>query len=191
VAGGTHGGALNYNPNSGLNGMDSFTYKANYGVADSAPATVEIAVNPTIADMIPGPGSTTQDRSPTIAATVRDVETELTGSQISLHLDAASRNFSYDQTADQLTFTPSRRLTFGSHTVRIGNLELPGGSAAVKRSRVNSRGRDSSADDYRLDRIECGVYSSPNSILATTMPPASTVRQMELRSTTSSTTASR
>ncbi len=36
---------LTYTPNSGYRGADSFTYTANDGVVDSAPATVSITVN--------------------------------------------------------------------------------------------------------------------------------------------------
>src|SRR5439155_6720999 len=38
-------GSFTYTPNAGFNGMDSFTYKANDGAADSLPATVTISVS--------------------------------------------------------------------------------------------------------------------------------------------------
>ncbi len=39
-------GSFTYTPNLGFNGTDSFTYIANDGALDSAPATVAITVNP-------------------------------------------------------------------------------------------------------------------------------------------------
>ena len=39
-------GSFTYTPNEGFTGTDSFTYVANDGQVDSAPATVEITVNP-------------------------------------------------------------------------------------------------------------------------------------------------
>ncbi|MBF0111041.1 MAG: cadherin-like domain-containing protein [Magnetococcales bacterium] len=39
-------GAYTYTPNTGVHGTDSFTYKINDGLSDSAPITVSIAVNP-------------------------------------------------------------------------------------------------------------------------------------------------
>src|SRR5262245_65165198 len=53
VSGPTHGtlalsndGGFIYTPSLNYNGPDSFTYKANDGQADSAPATVNITVTP-------------------------------------------------------------------------------------------------------------------------------------------------
>lgn len=40
-------GSFSYNPDTGFNGTDSFTYRANDGTADSNIATVSITVNPT------------------------------------------------------------------------------------------------------------------------------------------------
>jgi uncharacterized repeat protein (TIGR01451 family) len=124
---GTLSGAVadrTYTPDSDYNGSDSFTFKANDGAVDSNVATVTIDVNPVndalaITDLLPAPGSTTRDRTPTIEATVRDAETDITLSHISLYLDEQLRSFSYDQGTHRLTFTPRRRLSFGSHTVRI------------------------------------------------------------------------
>ena len=39
-------GGFTYTPQAGYSGSDSFTYKASYGTATSAPATVAITVNP-------------------------------------------------------------------------------------------------------------------------------------------------
>ena len=118
------GATRTYVPDPDYNGLDSFAFKANDGAADSNTATVVITVNPVndapaITGLLPSPGSTTRDRTPTLEATVRDAETELTASHISLHLDDQPRAFSYDQLTDRLSFTPSIKLSFGSHTVRV------------------------------------------------------------------------
>src|SRR5204862_7146935 len=39
-------GSFTYTPDANYNGSDSFTYKANDGIADSNVATVNLAVNP-------------------------------------------------------------------------------------------------------------------------------------------------
>ncbi len=46
------GANLTYTPTAGYSGPDSFTYKANDGMADSAPATVSITVTPATAGCI-------------------------------------------------------------------------------------------------------------------------------------------
>jgi len=53
ISGPTHGtltlnsdGSFTYIPSLNFNGPDSFTYKANDGQADSAPATAHITVTP-------------------------------------------------------------------------------------------------------------------------------------------------
>ncbi len=74
---------------------------------------------PTITDPRPRPNSTTKDRTPTIAATVRDERTDLAKANISLFLDGREReSFSYNPSNNRLTFTP-HRLPLGAHTVRV------------------------------------------------------------------------
>jgi len=49
VAATTAAGALTYTPNAGRFGSDSFTFKANDGALDSAPATVTVTILPALA----------------------------------------------------------------------------------------------------------------------------------------------
>ena len=71
------------------------------------------------------PGSKTRDRTPTISATVRDDETDLTESNISLYLDGQPiTGFTYDQATDKLTYT-SPRLSRTRHTVEIVVVDDP------------------------------------------------------------------
>ena len=74
---------------------------------------------PTITNPRPAPGSATRDRTPSIAATVRDAQTDLAKSNIKLYVDGNRRDFSYDRSTDRLSFTPGSRLTFGKHTVKV------------------------------------------------------------------------
>lgn len=77
---------------------------------------------PTIAKMRPSAGSETRDRTPLIAATVSDKQTNLAKANISLSLDGvaiARKAFSYDRATDRLSYTPPKQLSFGRHTVRI------------------------------------------------------------------------
>jgi len=74
---------------------------------------------PRVSSPRPAPGASTRDRTPNIAATVTDAETDLQQSSIKLSLDGSDRdNFSYDAGTDRLTYTPPR-LAFGRHAVKI------------------------------------------------------------------------
>jgi hypothetical protein len=75
---------------------------------------------PTIKSVRPGPDSQMTDRTPTIGATVRDAQTELGKSNISLSVDSQKiTTFAYNQDTDKLTYTPSSKLSFGKHTVKV------------------------------------------------------------------------
>ena len=74
---------------------------------------------PTISNPRPAPGSTTRDRTPSIAATVRDTQSDLAKPDIKLFVDGNRRDFSYDRSTDRLSFTPGSGLTFGKHTVKV------------------------------------------------------------------------
>jgi len=49
--------ALTYTPNAGFTGADSFTYAANDGALDSAPATVSVTVTPPVLDNLVSSGA--------------------------------------------------------------------------------------------------------------------------------------
>jgi len=74
---------------------------------------------PTITNPIPTPGSNTRDRTPSIAATVSDAQTNLAKTNIKLFVDGNRKTtFSYDRSTDSLSYT-SGRLAFGKHTVKV------------------------------------------------------------------------
>jgi Tol biopolymer transport system component len=77
---------------------------------------------PAITSLRPAPGSTTTDRTPTIAATVTDEQSNLAKSNISLVLDGGTiprTAFSYNQSTDTMSYTPEKKLKWGTHTVKV------------------------------------------------------------------------
>ena len=74
---------------------------------------------PRVTSPRPAPGGSTRDRTPNIAATVSDAETDLQQDAIKLSLDGNPRNnFSYNAGTDRLTYIPPR-LAFGRHKVEV------------------------------------------------------------------------
>ena len=74
---------------------------------------------PRVSSPRPAPGGSTRDRTPNIAATVTDAETELRQDSIKLSVDGTRRaGFSYNAGTDRLTYTPAR-LAYGRHSVEI------------------------------------------------------------------------
>lgn len=86
------------------------------------------ATGPAIARPRPAPGSETRDRTPTVAATVRDAEGGLAKSDVRLYLDGRRRSFSYDPATDRLSRTTGR-LSHGRHTVRVTAEDAAGNTA--------------------------------------------------------------
>ena len=87
--------------------------------AQMSPTVTTDTTKPRVSSPRPAPGGSTRDRTPNIAATVTDAETELRQGSIKLSLDGNPRSgFSYDAARDRLTYTPSR-LAYGRHTAEI------------------------------------------------------------------------
>lgn len=77
---------------------------------------------PTIMGMRPVAGSGTRDRTPAIAATVSDKQTDLSKANIALSLNGNAiprKAFSYNRATDRLSYTPASNLSFRSHAVQI------------------------------------------------------------------------
>jgi len=90
-----------------------------------------VDVPPTIQDLRPTPGSQITDRTPTIGAMVRDAQTELAKSNISLVVDGQMRTaFTYNQDTDKLRYTPNSNLPLGQHTVKVTARDASSLSAA-------------------------------------------------------------
>ena len=64
------------------------------------------------------PTGRTTDRTPVVAATVRDNRTNLAASNIRLYVDGGVKSASYSSATDRLKYTRGP-LAYGSHTVRI------------------------------------------------------------------------
>ena len=87
------------------------TYTATYRRTGTAPVVQPLS---------PDPKSKVGDRTPTARASVRDGETDLAKSNIRFYLDGKRRKiFSYDRTADRLTYAPRSRLAPRTHTVKV------------------------------------------------------------------------
>jgi Tol biopolymer transport system component len=77
---------------------------------------------PSITNVRPASGSNTTDRTPTIAATVTDQQTNLAKSNITLFLDGATISrtaYAYNQSTDRMSYTPQKNLMLGQHTVKV------------------------------------------------------------------------
>jgi|SRR5215207_2627517 len=92
------------------------------GNVDPSPAsrnwTAQQNTPPKIISPKPAPGSAIRDRTPVISAVVRDTETDLTQSNITLKVDGSVKPFAYDAVRDKL-LRQSSKLAFGKHTVNI------------------------------------------------------------------------
>jgi hypothetical protein len=83
---------------------------------------------PAVSSVKPSPR--TRDRTPTVAATVRDDRTELSESNIRLALDGRERaGFSYDAGTDRLTYNGGQ-LSVGNHKVTITATDAAGNDTA-------------------------------------------------------------
>ena len=76
---------------------------------------------PQITDVSPAASAKIRKRTPAVSATVRDAQTELTKNNIqAVYLDGRLISaFSYNAGTDRLTFTPSGKLSYSRHTVKI------------------------------------------------------------------------
>ena len=106
-------------------GRHTFRVKATdqAGNVDPTPAVRSWIVDttaPLITDMRPVPGSTTEDRTPTISATVRDAQLDLAKENIKLFVDGRQvLAFNYNRDTNRLTYTPDSNLSYDKHTVRV------------------------------------------------------------------------
>lgn len=74
---------------------------------------------PVIVPLSPEPRSTISDRSPVVKARVRDRETNLRKSNVSVSFDGEfTRDFEYDPSRNLLTYRPGR-LPDGRHKVKV------------------------------------------------------------------------
>ncbi len=99
-------------------------------VSTRTPAKSPDTTDPTIGSLRPVPGSKIRDRTPVVAATVRDDRTDLAKSDIRLYVDGSRKGtFTYDTDTDRLRFK-SGRLAYGRHAVRIVATDAAGNTGA-------------------------------------------------------------
>jgi hypothetical protein len=102
---------LRINDDAPANGEGSFTAHIQVFRPDAPPV---------ISGLRPAPSAQVKDRTPPISAVVRDDITELAKANLSLSLDGRRvTTFAYNQATDRLTFTPTRNLSYGRHTVEV------------------------------------------------------------------------
>src|SRR5436190_19413060 len=97
---------VTYSPAPDFNGQDSFTFKANDGCLDSAPATVFITVQP-VNDLplAASQSKTTDEESPVdITLTASDVD----GDSLTFFIVTPPEHGTWSGTPPQLIYTPSR-----------------------------------------------------------------------------------
>jgi hypothetical protein len=89
-----------------------------------------VVTKPTVT--FPSPLNSTKDRTPTIAATVKDFQTDLTKANITLSVDGVSKmsTASYDTITDRLSYAPTTNMTLGSHKVQITAKDANGNSVS-------------------------------------------------------------
>jgi hypothetical protein len=89
-----------------------------------------VVTKPTVT--FPTPLNSTKDRTPTIAATVKDFQTNLMKANISLSVDGVSKmsSASYDTITDRLSYTPTTNMALGTHKVQITAKDANGNSVS-------------------------------------------------------------
>ncbi len=95
---------LTYTPDANFNGADSFTFVVNDGTVDSAPATVNITVNPVNDLPTTSPVSVTTDEEVPVAVTL--LGDDVDGDALTYGISGGPTNGSLSGTAPNLTYTP-------------------------------------------------------------------------------------
>jgi len=96
----------------------NYSGKLGAGQADVYRSTLKANTAPTITQISPAPGSITRDRTPLLATTVGDAQTDLTGGNVRLSIDGRRTESFYDTNTDRLSFT-ARRLSYGYHKANL------------------------------------------------------------------------
>jgi len=169
-------GSFDYTPDQDFFGTDSFTYKANDGIADSGIATVTITVDPVNDPPVANDdsGITSQDTSVLIDVLAND--TDVDGDLLAVTGTTVPANGSvFDNGDGTVTYTPAPSFTGGdsfSYTVEDGN----GGTdtAVVAITVTESNDPPIAADDaYSVDEDNTLTVDAPAGVLANDSDPES------------------
>ena len=152
-------GSFTYTPNAGFVGTDSFTYVADDGVAQSAPATVTIEVTPggggntppvAVADSYMTPaGSTLSVSAPGVLANDTDAESDpLTASQVS---DVSNGTLVFNSDGS-FTYTPNAGFVGTDSFMYVADDGVAQSAPATVAIEVTPSGT----------RLRCTILGSPN-----------------------------
>jgi hypothetical protein len=101
--------ALTYTPNPNFHGQDSFTFKANDGLLDSAPATVSLTVRSVNDAPIATAASITTQQEVPVAVTLRGVDVD--GDMLTYAVATQPTHGTLSGTAPALTYSPAAGYT--------------------------------------------------------------------------------
>jgi hypothetical protein len=115
---------LTYTPASNYNGLDSFTFKVNDGIVDSATATVSITITPVNDPPVANPQSVTTARNTAKAITLTGSDVD--GDSLTFIVVTQPANGTLAGTAPNLTYTPATNYSGAdsfTFKVRDGNVD--------------------------------------------------------------------
>ncbi len=129
---------LSYTPNANFNGSDSFTFTANDGLVNSAPATVEITVTAVNDAPVANFQAVSLAEDGAVAITLSGADAE--GDPLSFSLASSPAHGALTGTAPDLTYTPEANF-YGpdsfSFTVNDGALDSAPASVSITVTSVN------------------------------------------------------
>ncbi|MCP4378657.1 MAG: tandem-95 repeat protein, partial [bacterium] len=136
---------LSYTPNANFHGSDSFTYRSNDGLLDSAPATVSITVDPVNDAPVADSQNkvTAEDTAVAITLTGSDID----GDTISFTVVSGPGNGSLSGTAPDLTYTPNVNFHGSDSFTYRSNDGLLDSAPATVSITVNAANDAPTADD--------------------------------------------
>lgn len=137
-------GSWTYDPDPNYNGPDSFTYTANDGVDDSAPATISITVTAVNDPPVATNGAITvvEDTPADVTSQVLGLASDVDGDTLTVSAVGTATGGQVDLAAGVVTFTPTANLcgagagSFG-YTVDDGNGGTDSATATVNITCVN------------------------------------------------------
>lgn len=137
-------GSWTYDPDPNYNGTDSFTYKANDGIDDSAPATMSITITAVNDPPVATNGAITvvEDTPTNVTSQILGLASDVDGDTLTVSAVGTATGGQVELAAGTVTFTPTANLcgaaagSFG-YTVDDGNGGTDSATATVNITCVN------------------------------------------------------